>query len=376
MKKFSLLLLAQWLSTALLAQTPHTHLPDRSIDFPDVPGYLTLTADLHQHTVFSDGEVWPTIRVAEALRDSLDVIAVTEHLEYLPHRDDIPLPDHNRAYHIEKERAEKTGLLVIPGSEITRSMPPGHANAIFITDANKIKTDKVMNAFKEAHAQGAFVFWNHPNWTAQKRDGIASLTKMHRKLIEKGYMQGIEVVNDKTYSEEALQIALDNNLTIIGTSDIHGLIDWEYQVARGGHRPVTLIFAKEKSLEAVKEALFARRTAVWFNNTLIGREEMLLPLLKASISIERTNWLEDFRGTTEVAEVVLRNDSDAAFLLYNKSPLTFHAHDDVVMLEPHSLTTILVKPGSGVNAFTLAFTVLNAVTAPNTHPDISWQVQL
>lgn len=376
MKKLSLLLIAQILFSALVAQTPHTHLPDRSIDFPDVPGYLTLTADLHQHTVFSDGEVWPTIRVAEALRDSLDVIAVTEHLEYLPHRDDIPLPDHNRAYQIEQERAEETDLLVIPGSEITRSMPPGHANAIFITDANKLKTDKAMNAFKEAHAQGAFVFWNHPNWTAQKRDGIASLTNMHRKLIDKGYMQGIEVVNDKTYSEEALQIALDNNLTIIGTSDIHGLIDWEYQVARGGHRPVTLIFAKERSLAAVKEALFARRTAVWFDNTLIGREEMLLPLLHASISIEQANWLEDFRGTTEVAEVVLRNDSDAAFLLYNKSPLTFHAHDDVVMLEPHSLTTILVKPGSGTKDFTLTFTVLNAVTAPNTHPDISWQVQL
>jgi len=30
------------------------------------------------------------------------------------------------------------------------------------------------------------------------------------------------------YAEEALQIALDNNLTILGTSDIHGVTDWEF----------------------------------------------------------------------------------------------------------------------------------------------------
>ena len=44
------------------------------IEFPDVPGYLTLKCDLHMHTVFSDGSVWPNIRVQEALRDGLDAI--------------------------------------------------------------------------------------------------------------------------------------------------------------------------------------------------------------------------------------------------------------------------------------------------------------
>ena len=28
---------------------------------PDIPGYRTLKADLHLHTVFSDGNVWPKI---------------------------------------------------------------------------------------------------------------------------------------------------------------------------------------------------------------------------------------------------------------------------------------------------------------------------
>ena len=41
------------------------------------------------HSVFSDGSVWPDIRVEEAKKDGLDVIAITEHLEYQPWKDDI-----------------------------------------------------------------------------------------------------------------------------------------------------------------------------------------------------------------------------------------------------------------------------------------------
>ena len=359
------------------AQTPHTHIPDRAIVFPNVPGYLTLKADLHMHTVFSDGDVWPSIRIQEALRDSLDMVSLTEHLEYQPHKEDIPHPDRNRAHNIALKSAEESELIVVRGSEITRSMPPGHANAIFIKDANKLLMEDSVAVFEEAHNQGAFIFWNHPNWIAQYTDGIARLTDMHETLIKKGYLNGIEVVNERSYSEEALQIALDNNLTIIGTSDVHGLIDWLYDVPEGGHRPVTLIFAKEKTEASMKEALFARRTAVWFNNILIGREEMLTPLIKASIIIEEdAAYIETWRGTTEVLNVNFKNNSDASFMLYNKSGYTFHASDDVIILEPHSITTLQVKTLTVQKEIDLKFTVLNAVTAPDTHPDLVWQVKV
>ena len=49
----------------------------------------------------------------------------------------------------------------------------------------------------------------------------------------------------------------------MGNSDIHGFIDWEYNIPEGGHRPVTLIFAKEKSEDAIKEGLKNGRTVVW-----------------------------------------------------------------------------------------------------------------
>jgi len=48
---------------------PNVPASERDIHFPDVKGYQTLVLDLHTHSVFSDGHVWPTIRVAEAERD-------------------------------------------------------------------------------------------------------------------------------------------------------------------------------------------------------------------------------------------------------------------------------------------------------------------
>lgn len=358
------------LAVRLMAQAPHSHTHDRSIHFPDAGGYKTLICDFHQHTVFSDGSVYPDIRVEEALKDSVDAISLTEHLEYQPHQQDIPHPDRNRAFQVAEEAARPSGLIVVPGVEITREMPPGHNNAIFIQDANKILKNDVVEAFQEAHRQGAFVFWNHPNWTAQRKDGIATLTDMHRKFIADSLLQGIEVVNDLNYSDEALQIALDNNLTLMGTSDIHGLIDWQFKISEGGHRPVTLVFAKERTAAAIKEALFARRTAVWFNNLLIAREREMQPLLQASIVLEKASYI----GSTFVAEVVLRNNSDAEFYLFNTSAYTFHENADLIVLNPNGTTTLQVKMKERVPNFALSFDVLNCVTAPGKHP--AWNVSV
>lgn len=347
-------------------QTTHPHLHDRVIHFPNVAHYETVLCDFHQHTVFSDGSVWPDIRIQEAVRDSVDVVSMTEHIEYQPHQADIPHPDRNRSFAVASKLARPYDLLVVNGAEITRSMPPGHNNAIFIEDANQLLIADSIEVFREANRQGAFVFWNHANWIAQRRDGIATMTPTHEFLVEQGLLHGIEVVNDLTYSEEALQIALDHNLTIMATSDIHGLIDWQYNVAEGGHRPVTLVFAEAKTEEAVKEALFDRRTVAWYDNTLIGRKEHLMPLLEACIQLQAVEYL----GPTSIAQVTLYNDSDAEFLLLNRSDYTFHESADVVVLPPNTTTTINVKTRKLLEAFELRFQVLNAVMAPQEFPTV------
>lgn len=360
------------LAAQATAHTPQSSDTNRKIQFPDVPGYKTLKCDFHQHTVFSDGKVWPSIRVEEALKDGLDAISLTEHLEYQPHQDDIPHPDRNRAFQVAQAAAKGKPLVVANGSEITRDMPPGHANAIFLQDATKLLVDDPIAVFKEAKAQGAFTFWNHPNWLSQAKDGIAELTDMHRQLIRDGLLQGIEVVNDLTYSDEAIQIALDHNLTMMGTSDIHGLIDWQYGVPLGGHRPITLVFAKENTELALKEALNARRTAVWFNNTLIGKPDNLVPLIQASISVKSANYAKD----TSVANVTLNNSSDAEFLLENLSEYALHANADLISVPPQTTTKIQVKTLKLLDAFSLKFKVWNAITAPKTHPDVTIDVKI
>lgn len=152
-------------------------------------------------------------------------------------------------------------------------MPPGHSNAISINDTNPILTEDPIDAFEEAARQGAFIFTNHLQSTAQRKNGIASYDPMHLELIEKNMLHGIEIVNEANYSDEALQLALDYNLTLVGTSDVPGLTDWMYDIPHGGHWPVTLVFAKERGPETIQEALFNQQTVVWFNDLFIGRQK-------------------------------------------------------------------------------------------------------
>ena len=76
-------------------------------------GNILIGADLHTHTVFSDGMVWPSIRTEEAQREGFELIAITDHLEYQPHREDIPNPDFNRSYQIAKESVGGLSLIHI-----------------------------------------------------------------------------------------------------------------------------------------------------------------------------------------------------------------------------------------------------------------------
>ena len=363
-KLFFAWLLTGWLTVGLAQE--------RTIDFPDVPGYVTLVTDLHIHSIFSDGSVWPDIRIQEALLDGLDAIAVTEHLEYQPHKKDLPHPDRNRAYELALEYAKGKDLLVIPGVEITRNMPPGHSNAIFVQDANKFLIEDPLEVFREAKKQGAYVFWNHPNWTAQRSDGVATLTDLHRQLLKEKLLHGIEVVNELTFSDEAMALAKEHQLAMLGTSDIHGLIDWLFEVPEGGHRPVTLVFAKERSLEGIKEGLFARRTVIWNKNNLIGEEAVLQPLIQASIQVDSAS----YGGKSEVLTVQLKNSSDARYVLRNQSGYTLHTTTDLVELAPQSITEIQVKTLQRMEQVELKFEVLNALIAPNQHPQLKISVEV
>lgn len=284
------------------------------LNLPDLPGYVTLKCDFHMHTVFSDGNVWPSVRVGEAYRDGLDAIAITDHLEYNPKEDFIPV-DHNAAWKIAEETASDYNLILVHGAEITREMPPGHMNALFIRDASLLTADSVMDVFAAAIKQGAFLQWNHPGWKSQESDGIPKLYKIHKDLIERGWLHGIEFFNDSEYYPLVMTFCLQYNLAVIANSDIHSVISEEYSDPVYKNRPMTLVFAKERTHDALKEAMFAGRTLAYFKDIIAGKKEYAEPFFYRCISVGKPFYQNDKSVFFEVT-----NRSDVTFYLVNGIP--------------------------------------------------------
>lgn len=324
------------LSVALLLMVSFTAGAQRKLhSLPDIPGYKTLKGDFHIHTVFSDGEVWPTFRVDEAVREGLDVIAITDHIEYLPHKKYISA-SHNDPYDLALAYARERNMLLIKGVEITRPMPTGHFNALFLQDADKLVDDDFLKVMEEANRQGAFVFWNHPGWKSQQPDGIPKFHAIHLELLKRGWLHGIEFYNTKCAYDFVLDWCAEKGLTVFSNSDVHIAARdfWEYD--KGGSRPVTLVFAKERSESAVKEALKAGRTLALFSgDSLGGKKEWAEAFFKASITINKTHFEDkDYR----YIEVV--NSSSVPYHLLNLDPAQ---ELKAVTISPNAATRIALK---------------------------------
>lgn len=248
------------------------------IRIPDFGGYITLKCDFHIHTVFSDGKVWPDVRVNEAWQEGLDAIAITDHIEYRPLRD-VVKGDLNESFKIAKKRGDQIGFIVIQGTEITRSKPLGHLNALFVSDVNPMNVEDPLNAIDIALGQGAFIMWNHPGWPDDK----STLYPVHEQLIKDKKIHGIEVHNHMEYYPVTFDWCKEMNLSFMSNSDVHELISGDYGSEKLA-RPITLVFATERSEEGIKEALFAGRSAAYFKGQLAGKPEHLTALFEASLT--------------------------------------------------------------------------------------------
>jgi hypothetical protein len=323
----------------LISAAPLTAQGRREVAIPDIPGFVVLACELHIHTVFSDGNVWPTVRVEEAWLDGLDVLAVTDHVEYHPHKDDIPVR-HHRPFEIAAPPARALGLIPLRAAEITRKMPPGHFNALFVEGIVPLEAKEWKDSLEAAAKQGAFIFWNHP--TFPQPEGKAVWYPEHEELFVKGRFHGIEVVNGETYYPESHRWCLEKGLTMLANSDSHNPIGMSYGYGPEDHRPMTLVLAREKSLEAVREALFGRRTVVWYKDKLIGRPEHLRPIFDASIEVLTP---EVRFGNKESAVLQLRNRSDVPLNMSLKVPPDLVAPANMWLTPGHvGRITIRAKP--------------------------------
>jgi hypothetical protein len=285
MRRLRLLVILVLTGTIAAAQAPVR----QALPVPDLAGFKTLKADFHLHTVFSDGNVWPTVHVQDAWRDGLDVIALTEHAEYTPHAADVKV-DIGRSYAIAKPLADQLGLILVPGVEITkpdplkapRVLPEGsaHFNALFITDPNALHVpDDLMEALRRAKAQNAFVFWNHPRFRVARALWFPPIAR----AFDAGLFAGMELVNGPDFYDEAYPWIAERRLTILANSDAHDPVPPRTATT---HRPITLLFAKTADLDGVRDALVSRRTAAWQGDDVWGAEDHLRGLWTGAIVLE------------------------------------------------------------------------------------------
>lgn len=326
----------------------------RPIVVPDIPGYTTLKGDMHIHTVFSDGKVWPVTRVDEAVLEGLDYIAITDHVDGR-HMKMVNAGlfncDRDKSYQIAKDYAKGTGVIVIHGGEITRGMPPGHCNATFIkdndaigdaSDAHENHFDGMMAGLKVAREQGGFLVWNHPHWSRQ----APNKTEWHKEngaIYDAGLMDGIEIFNQYDgYSPEAHHWAVEKNLTVISGTDAHYLLsNW----LGGAMRPVNLTFVKERNTKGIREALDARRNAVFAEGKVYGPEEFLRPLVDAILAVE------SIKTTPKKITVKIHNGTSIPVVL-EKSGGEKYGYTRVLEIAPGADYPIVVTPAEYGTEFT------------------------
>jgi len=255
--------------------------------------------------------------------------------------------------------AKDKGILLIRGAEITRDTPPGHFNALFLDDVNPLDTKDLLDCMAAADKQGAFIWWNHPDW---KPDHIGWFD-IHTTLYEKKYMRGIEVVNGDTYSASVHQWALDKNLTFMANSDIHAPSPVQASTAQE-HRPMTLVFAREKSIPAIKEALEAGRTAIWFEDKIIGRREYVDALFQAAVEVA------DIEREGRAVRFTVRNNSSVPMNLQREGAVGPRE----VLLPADSVLRIRINVSSPETPVALSYVVKNYLIAPETGLPVTYAI--
>jgi len=306
----------------------------RIIRLPSVNGLLPVKCDFHIHTVFSDGDVWPTARVREAWQDGLDAIAITDHTSEVPSKRNVT-GGPNSSYEIARPEAERLGLILIHGTEITRSKPEGgHLNAIFITDAMKTLDIPTEDAVREAVRQGGYIIWNHPGWAID----TCKMFDVNQRLIESGDIHAIEVFNEAEWYPRALSWCRDLKLAPIATTDIHYITNSFYRISENAIRPMTIVLAREQTQDAIKEALFKRNTIAFYRGMLAGDSRLLTDFFFASVSVKKITTIVD-RDKIAHNHYVIANPYDVPYMLAfaDGRKVTIQANSEITFAMPAAI---------------------------------------
>lgn len=340
----------------------------REIIIPQVNGYNVYKADLHTHTVYSDGSVTPDYRVREAWLDGLDVMACTEHIEYRRFegqflqflKGHVPegtkasgnkdaKVDFNLANQLSVKAAESYGITIIPGAEITRTPETiGHYNALFVKDVNTIWDEDPEQAIRNAREQGAVVMHNHPGW----RRKSLQMQEFEKKVYDADLIDGVEIMNGSGFYPPVVTRASEYGLFMSANTDIHNTTAADYQ-GIGQMRNMTFILAKDQTLESLKEAILARRTLAYSFGTIAGEEQLVKDFFMACVEFKLVK--KNSNGTQTMR--LVNNSSIDYVLRFGGNPVPLNAFS--------SRNVTVAKDGS------IKFTVENMwIPGEKEHPEI------
>lgn len=320
---------------------------------PAIDGFTGYKADLHTHSIYSDGSIGMDGRVRDAWKDGLDVMAVSEHIEYranephmvkwmrgyvkdgakaenyyitrykvMPEQKDLHTDFQYPVEHAIKV-AKPYGITIIPGIEITREpITIGHFNALFTTDNNAIHAPNPEQSIRNAKKQGALIMHNHPGWRRTSLD----MTDFDRLVYGEGLIDGIEIMNGHQFYPKAITRALEYNLFMSANTDTHSVTE---RVEGEVRRNMTFIYAKDKSLESLREAIEAHRTIAYSYGTIAGEESLLRKFVEASLEVRDAG--TDRKGKRQY---VVKNNSSVEFLIHFEG-------DNPIMLK--GLSSVFVK---------------------------------
>ena len=355
------------------------------IILPQVKGFNCYKGDFHIHTSYSDGRVNPAGRVVEAWLDGLDVIAITDHFEgrkgeqrfmkviapYFEGKEPLKYQSASKAKRVKAdfdaihqeavEQLEKSGypMLLVKGCEMARgAQTHGHFNALFLQNFNNLYDADLEVALSRVKEQGGIVIHNHPAW---RRD-TSDKTEFHERVYGAGLVDGVEVANGYTFYPHIVRRCLDEGLTMFANTDEHAMTSHRFEQV-GNFRTMTIIFAKELTEKAIKDAILKHRTLAYVAGNIIGAEEWLVELLNASL---------DCRVVMENAEKGTRK-----FQITNHSsiPYTLRRGKKTYIVEPfRSIYVNFGKDEKGKKYLAPKFTVDNMWHVDYKHPAIELEI--
>jgi len=348
-------------------QLDHRAWSREEVYFPKVGEYTVLKGDFHCHTIYSDGQVTPEVRVWEAWRDGLDILSLTDHPEYM----DLAIgPETGRAFGRVRSLASELGLILIHGAELTtqNSSPAPFSDYVvnFITNEPAMKGD-FFPAIQSARNQGATIIWAHPgtNWTNEAR-----------RLLEQGWLDGIELRNAQAAGSEGtvykegilfypqvMDWCIQNNLAVFAVSDAHWPIDDYYSFPRKVRRDLTLVLSRSLDQAGVKEAIQQRRTVACFGEMLWGAEHWVKGIAEAAISITGTALI---RPKGQIFAIFVTNQSSFPFkVFFSANPNDGWFRPDLIQLAPRATTMVpftLTRKEPSASPMTISLKLSNVFT--------------